>query len=436
MIYNSLALVVILVCRHVLLKKCEARSRAGNKAKSRNGGQQRIADQSGRPTEYCNGVYTLHHNVTPPQCSQYSFKEMSSLQHQTFITALLSFMTISHQSEPIIQNRRMEKMPAIDKVLSLLEDDDDEDEYTLRMKLLHAAQPLDNLNQLPHRKTQSYNQDDDTVLANGFDMSLYSLKYAGCSAISTFSDSLAQDATAKTVSKTIENVVFRLCPRNTCYDWTVYGCLYDYGEYIIRLDTWMQLISTYREEKIYKYCQTCKQCSSIGGGNRTLLQLYDVGHSVPTSHSTREIVGEDENDKDEEKNDDGINCEYYSSACSDYMDTCEFIVQDPSAYSTYFTCTAVSADNGSSTVYLGPHCLSDKATIVIGVFADNQCSEYIGNSYDVQSLTGINFDLSNFYKTHCYSCEREVSTQLLTWIYTCVLMIKKKCIQKYVLCFI
>jgi len=312
----------------------------------------------------------------------------------------------SHNASPIPWRTDMNKIPILD-ILSSSQIDDD-DEFT--RKVLSAAQPLHVWNQSSHRRGQSYNQDDDTTLAEGFDMSLYSLKYAGCSVISTFSDSLAQDASAKTVFKTIENVVFRLCPRNTCYDWTVYGCLYDYGQYIIRLDTWMQLISTYREEKLYQYCQICKQCMSSGEGggyNRNLLRFHDTGSVSPMSHFSRDVAGENDNEKE---NGDGINCDNYSSTCSDYMDMCEYVVHDPYEYSKYLSCTAVTVDNGS-TIYLGPHCLSDKATIVIGVFADNQCSEYIGGNYDVYSLTGINFDLSEYYQTKCYSCEQQVSQE-------------------------
>jgi len=302
----------------------------------------------------------------------------------------------------------------------------------LAMKILSSAQPLHIYNSQNknnnstsssyHRHSQSYNQDDDTALADGFDISLYSLKYAGCSAISTFSDSLAQDASAKTVFKTIENVVFRLCPRDTCYDWTVYGCLYNYGQYIIRLDTWMQLISTYREEKIYKHCQFCNQCAAAASAasgegdangnnnnNRDLFQIHKTSENYKAqafNYSRHTAGGENENNKKE--NEGEINCDNYSSACTDYMDTCEYVVRDPNEYSKYLTCTAVSVDNGSATVYLGPHCSSDKATIVIGVFADNQCSEYIGGSYDVYSLTGINFDLYEYYSTSCYSCDKKV----------------------------
>ena len=290
------------------------------------------------------------------------------------------------------------------RVDQILVSPEDENDHEFKMKIMAAARPLNAHDRSTYRQIQSYNQDDDSMLSYGFDMSLYSLKYAGCSAISSFSDSLAQDASATTVFKTIENVVFRLCPKNTCYDWTVYGCLFDYGEYIIRLDTWMQLISTYREEKLYKYCQACKQC--VGNGrDRGLHQTSVVSHFT---HSSRNVAGENENNY--EMDDGSIDCETYASTCSDYVDMCEFVVHDPNEYSNYLGCTAVSADNGSTTVYLGPHCSSDKATIVIGVFSDSQCSEYIGNSYDVYSLTGINFDLSSFYKTNCYSCEQKVGT--------------------------
>ena len=94
----------------------------------------------------------------------------------------------------------------------------------------------------------------------GFDLSEYLLKYAGCSSVATFSDEMAQDEESDTVFMTNQYVVFRFCPTQTCSGTSVYGCMQDYGEYMLPIDQWLEIIVEYREEEYERYCEYCADC--------------------------------------------------------------------------------------------------------------------------------------------------------------------------------
>ena len=118
------------------------------------------------------------------------------------------------------------------------------------------------------RKLGYYNDDAQNYDQYGFDMSSYSLKYAGCSAIATYSDDLAQDEDAETVFESDQYVIFRFCPTDYCSSSTVRGCQSNYGEYMVPIATWLDVMSDYREDELERYCEYCDGC--YGGDNRRL----------------------------------------------------------------------------------------------------------------------------------------------------------------------
>jgi hypothetical protein len=69
----------------------------------------------------------------------------------------------------------------------------------------------------------------------------------------------------------------------------------------------------------------------------------------------------------------------------------------------YFECQQV----GGNGYYLGPHCEADKTTISIGVYADEECSIYVGDEVSFYSVMGYEYDSSElevYYDSSCTSC--------------------------------
>jgi len=82
-------------------------------------------------------------------------------------------------------------------------------------------------------------------------------------------------------------------------------------------------------------------------------------------------------------------CPEYDT-CSVYNNVCG---GNPDGYelTEYFECTEVEKNNGQK-AYVGPHCSSDGFTITLGVFSDQYCNEYIGNSVSVSNFIGMDFN--------------------------------------------
>ena len=157
----------------------------------------------------------------------------------------------------------------------------------LRRKIAAAAVPR----QAQARRLDDAN-DDNVWNAFGFDVADYSLKYAGCSAVATWSDELAENNAgnannggngyyggewqSSTVVSTPKFVVFRLCPTDSCSDDRTFGCSNDYGEYIIDMADYLQYLKEYKEEQLQRYCEYCEECVQAEGEWQQ--QQYDNGN--------------------------------------------------------------------------------------------------------------------------------------------------------------
>ena len=263
-----------------------------------------------------------------------------------------------------------------------------EKQRQLYKKIIDKAVPMDSsrpsfLRQSRQLDGQYYNDDAENYGDFGFDVSSYSLKYAGCSAISTFSDAMAEaNDGVSSIFSSMTYVVFRLCPTETCSPSSVYGCSSDYGEYMVPMGDWLEIISAYREEEFERYCDFCANC--MANDRR---RLDDVDAAV-----------------EEEEH----NCQYYN-ACSTYQSVCNQRRLDNAVDVTaYFECTKVEY-NGADR-YVGPHCSSDKHSISIGLFADQYCSKFLGTT-KLYAYTGIMIgqEMAPYYKTDCISCKESVS---------------------------
>mmetsp|Transcript_2153 Transcript_2153/g.4829 ORF Transcript_2153/g.4829 Transcript_2153/m.4829 type:complete len:331 (-) Transcript_2153:239-1231(-) len=95
------------------------------------------------------------------------------------------------------------------------------------------------------------------------DLSQYALKYIGCSNIRTWSDELAAENNKNgnnSVLKMNKFVVLRLCPRDSCSNYNQYGCLEEFGDYLIPMETYMQTMAETFFMQYEEYCETCYEC--------------------------------------------------------------------------------------------------------------------------------------------------------------------------------
>merc|ERR1712071_334153 len=93
-----------------------------------------------------------------------------------------------------------------------------------------------------------------------FDVTEYSLKYDRCASISTWSDELAEDGESETVFKLQNFVLLRLYPTDKCNDNFRWGFGSKFGEYLIDMETYLQLRQEFYEEKLENYCAYCGEC--------------------------------------------------------------------------------------------------------------------------------------------------------------------------------
>jgi len=291
--------------------------------------------------------------------------------------------------------------------------------------------------------------DDDEYSGYGFDISQFSLKYASCGTIRSFSDDMAADEDSDGVLDQTAFVVFRLCPSDSCMSTTTttsssssstsdssgssnslstYGCMSDYGEYMIPLEDWLSIIGEYREEEMERYCDYCSYCAPVNDDDDGNDQYYNNGaenrgdkyynygdlddaYNQNNEEADDGGVQDDANEKDdgERRRRRAENAQYdcsYTDACSGYSDIC-YNDDQKIDFTGFYECVKFNYDD-DTVLYVGPHCSADKSSIVLSVFEDEYCTEYVGDKYDLYTLTGqeISSDSLESYTRHdCISCQ-------------------------------
>lgn len=219
----------------------------------------------------------------------------------------------------------------------------------------------------------------------GFDITQYSVKYAGCSTMKSYSDDLASNAYATTVLTANRFVIFRLCPTSYCNKFTVTGCTLDFGEYAIMMDTYLAAIQKYNDDKKENFCNYCSGCLAGSSSNTT-------------SNATDDQVACSAEDAD---------------TCSDASVTCAGDDQS-TLFEQYFECKDKEFGNDNTKVYVAPHCNSDGFNITLGIYSDAQCSNYTGDQYTIEEVTGVAFDhseINTYFPKECVSCAEQVRTR-------------------------
>jgi hypothetical protein len=317
-----------------------------------------------------------------------------------------------------------------------------------------------NFNNNNRNLEEAYEYGDYTYAVNLTD---YALKYVGCSNIKTWSDDLAAgnynnnnddgSSNIDSVLRTDRFVVLRLCPRDSCSNYNKYGCTAEFGDYLIPMETYLQVMAETYFAQYQEYCQTCYECMSAAAANNNNNYNNDDGannnddddgannnddanddynynnYNNDDAGRRRRRLNDDDawynynnyvND-DASGGDDGNNynqnynynnnannqdggCEYYD-VCQNYQSACQeypnlgFDLQD------YFECAEFNIGNSAGVGYLGPHCSSDGKTISMGIFSDQYCNQYNGDLSDVSSYMSVDEnELQAYYSDNCISC--------------------------------
>lgn len=174
------------------------------------------------------------------------------------------------------------------------------------------------------------------------------------------------------------------------------GCQTNYGEYMVELTDYLQMMLEFQEERFETYCTYCDSCMYKvyqvwlkNGGNNRQLSYDEFKSSDERQHMERELGGDVYGGQAYGK--------YYNvcpeyDTCTEYKNMCGNDIDEH--LTQYFTCTEVTKNNGVS-AYVGPHCAKDGFTVTLGVFSDENCYEYIGNSVDIGNFIGEEMDIES-----------------------------------------
>jgi hypothetical protein len=219
------------------------------------------------------------------------------------------------------------------------------------------------------------------------DISGYSVKFEKCQFVKAYDDELAEDEDSATVLGTKRFVVFRLCPDNSCST-----CNYNYGEYMIDLETYLEATVEFQQEVQEEMCEACEQCGNWDDQQAADENNQDNGERKLQNYSVDCDSCYDECIKIENMEENG------------YIDATEFLecqmIYDPE-------------DDGKTALYAGPMCASQGAKIKIGVFTDEYCN-MLDSSKDVDDYLmdgdGYQMKLSHallktvYAEENCVSC--------------------------------
>jgi hypothetical protein len=225
-------------------------------------------------------------------------------------------------------------------------------------KLVRGAKVMRSL-EGEQQDNQNYNYQQNQQAEGEIDLTNYSIKFEKCQFVKEFAgeeDGGGEDGNFLNLKRF---VIFRLCPNNSCG-----SCNYDFGEYLIDLETYLQATTEFVEQKQEAMCETCNECyeqaynndgNNDGGNNENYYKCQNV--------DTSSCYEECQNIENMEEN--------------GYLDASEFI-----------ECQALENQNGNNNgmqYYAGAMSASSGSRIKIGVFTDEQCS-ILAENMDVESM--------------------------------------------------
>ncbi|KAL7549658.1 hypothetical protein ACHAWF_012924 [Thalassiosira exigua] len=186
------------------------------------------------------------------------------------------------------------------------------------------------------------------------DLTGYSVKFEKCQFVKQYGDEEGGGGEdGDSILTTKRFVIFKMCPTSSDT-----SCNYNYGEYIVDMETYLEAALGLKEEEQEQYCETCNQC-----------------YEWAAEQAENEANGEQNDDEDEDawkcSGMDTYNC---YAECQNienmeengYMDASEFVECQELDYE----------DNYGNKYYAGAMCAGSGSRIKIGIFTDEDCSNY------------------------------------------------------------
>ena len=202
----------------------------------------------------------------------------------------------------------------------------------------------------------------------------YSIKFEKCQFVKQYDGKEGGgggNEDVDTIISTKRFVIFRLCPDSSCG-----SCNYNYGEYIVDIDTYLEAALGYKQEVQEENCNTCNECyekaaEAAEADDDAAEEDEDAWKCQNVDTST--CYAECQNIENMEEN--------------GYMDASELTECQQLDYE----------DNYGNVYYAGAMCASSGSRIKIRIFTDEQCSNY-DSSKDVEDYMkngdGYNLKLS------------------------------------------
>ena len=240
----------------------------------------------------------------------------------------------------------------------------------------------------------------------------YSVKFEQCQFVKTYSAELAADDKSTTVFETERFVLFRLCPNNDCST-----CAYNYGEYLVDLDSYLQSTTEYFQAYEEAKCEACDAACAVDE------EAAAEGEEAAAEGEEAAAEGEDAaaDDGARRRRKLGKN-KFYNIAvdCTVCVDECDKFenMEANNVYdaTNYLECTMIydPEDDNKGALYAGPICASSGSKIKIGVFTDEDCL-YLDETKEVDDyvmINGVSATLSNLilkstYTDTCISCKEQ-----------------------------
>jgi len=199
------------------------------------------------------------------------------------------------------------------------------------------------------------------------DIHAYKVIFEKCQFVKAYSDDLAAEG-SNTVLATQRFVIFKLCPVDAD------TCQYNYGEYLVDMDSFLQYTVEYKQEEQEMMCEMCDENCQV---------YYD------------DAAGEEEEEEEEDEGDRRRRLaarKRFSRKldvdCDTCVESCEKIANmEENNYvdATYFINCQQLVEEGDDqqALYAGPMCGSQGSKIKIGVFSDEDCM-FLDASLDVE----------------------------------------------------
>jgi len=200
------------------------------------------------------------------------------------------------------------------------------------------------------------------------DLSGYTVKYVKCQFVKSYDDELAEDEEAGTVLATNRFIIFRLCPSESC--------TYNYGEYLVDMDAYLESAVEYHQEQQEEMCNYCDEVCAADddGGGRKLRKLQQ-----------------------------DVSCDTCVDECNDIANMEDNGYVDAS---NFVQCQQIAEQDDGTAYYAGAMCANSGAKIKIGVFSDEDCSQP-ESSLSVEDYVGAKLSTSlmrNIYSGSGVSC--------------------------------